>query len=118
MTVSLTATAVPRANVVEWRRPIFWGVRSTLVLASDVSQGLRGAYVVRVDSNVNQLRVPQMATSDFDIRHWISTAVYWKLPMPVREGPPAVLVRGWTLDGIVRASTARPLKCATSSLSR
>ncbi len=59
--------------------------------------------------SVQELRAqaPPMAPSDFDSRHLFSSAISWELPAPRRFAQ--WLLRGWTLDGIVRAQSARPI---------
>jgi hypothetical protein len=60
-------------------------------------------------SSMNELKaqLPPAAPSDFDLRHLFSAAMSWELPAPRKFA--RGLLRGWTLDGIVRAQSAPPL---------
>ncbi len=59
--------------------------------------------------SVQELRAqaPPIAPADFDARHLFSVALSWELPAPRTFG--RGLLRGWTLDGIVRAKSAPPV---------
>jgi hypothetical protein len=68
--------------------------------SSDVGFGSLGGYTQSFANSVSALKLPPAAPSDFDARHTFSAAVSWELPRPLR---------GWTVDGIFRAYSARPL---------
>jgi hypothetical protein len=46
--------------------------------------------------------------SDFDVRHTVSGFVSYRLPAPFRSGAGGALARGWTLDTVFNARSARP----------
>lgn len=79
--------------------------------SSDVGQGSQASYVVSVAPSVNQLRLPPMRPSDFDIRHSFSAAVSWASPSlkSIVSSPLAVILSNWLLDGTFRANSALPL---------
>jgi hypothetical protein len=53
--------------------------------------------------------LPPLAPSDFDIRHSIAAAVSYEIPTPSWGRTTNVFLRGWAVDGLVRAMTAPPI---------
>ncbi len=60
-----------------------------------------------VAGSVNELRLPGMAPSDFDVRHALGVAVSWQMPGVAGRG--WGWLRGWSLDGMARVNSGRPL---------
>jgi hypothetical protein len=98
-----------------WQRRMSRGVqalasyslsRSNDTGSSDVGFGSSGGYTQLFAGSVSELSRPPSAPSDFDARHVASAAASWEIPATRRGGK---LLRGWALDGLVRAYSARPL---------
>ncbi|HYP54667.1 MAG TPA: hypothetical protein VEQ42_14050, partial [Pyrinomonadaceae bacterium] len=53
--------------------------------------------------------------SDFDVRHSLTAAASYTLPSLARGGPLAPLVRGWSVDAVLRARTATPVNVVTQT---
>ena len=51
---------------------------------------------------------PERSSSNFDVRHALSAAATYNFPAPGGTGAVASLLRGWSLDGILKARTATP----------
>ena len=51
--------------------------------------------------------------SDFDVRHSLTAAATYVLPGPAARGAGAALLRGWSIDAILRARTATPVNVVT-----
>jgi outer membrane receptor protein involved in Fe transport len=80
-------------------------VSYNLAKSSDLgSSDLSGAYA----PSVSQVVLPGLTPSDFDVRHSFSAAVSYELPAPAWGKVGHAVVKGWALDGVVRASSARP----------
>jgi hypothetical protein len=53
--------------------------------------------------------LPPLAPSDFDIRHSISGAISYEIPTPSWSRTANAILKGWAVDGLVRAMTAPPI---------
>ena len=53
--------------------------------------------------------------SDFDIRHAFSAAISYDLPVPKTSSIGDAILRGWSIDGIVRAQSALPVNVLTGT---
>jgi Carboxypeptidase regulatory-like domain/TonB dependent receptor/TonB-dependent Receptor Plug Domain len=59
--------------------------------------------------SVSQIVLPPLAPSDFDIRQSIAGAVSYEVPAPAWGRAGNAILKGWALDGLVRASSPPPL---------
>jgi hypothetical protein len=62
-------------------------------------------------ASVSQIVVPQLTPFDFDIRHSICGAVSYEIPEPAWGRVENAILKGWAVDGLLRISSAPPLKC-------
>ena len=53
--------------------------------------------------------------ADFDYRHVVSGALSYDLPAPRGHGIGGTLLDGWSLDGVLRASSAPPVTVITNN---
>jgi hypothetical protein len=53
-------------------------------------------------------------SSDFDIRHSLSAAATYSIPNPWHHSKSGVLLRGWSINGIVRINSAPPINAIAS----
>ncbi len=60
-------------------------------------------------TNVNQIVLPPLTPSDYDIRNSIAGAVSYEMPAPVWGRVGNAILKGWAIDGLVRASSAPPI---------
>lgn len=74
---------------------------------------LNTTYAVSLD----QLQLPPLAPSDFDIRHSFSAALSYEVPTPEWGGFAKAVFRDWGLDTIVRASSAPPVNVRIEGVS-
>jgi hypothetical protein len=59
--------------------------------------------------SVSQVVLPPLSPSDFDIRHSVAGAVSYEVPAPARSRIGNAILKGWAVDGLVRASSAPPI---------
>jgi hypothetical protein len=59
--------------------------------------------------SVSQIVLPPLTPSDFDIRNSVSGAVSYELPAPAWGRVANAILKGWAVDGLVRASSAPPI---------
>jgi hypothetical protein len=59
--------------------------------------------------SVSQVVLPPLSPSDFDIRHSVAGAVSYEVPAPAWGRVGKAILKGWALDGLVRASSAPPI---------
>jgi len=62
-----------------------------------------------VAPSFSQIVLPPLAPSDFDLRSSIAAAVSYEIPGPVWGRLSNVILNGWALDGLLRASSAPPI---------
>jgi hypothetical protein len=62
-----------------------------------------------VAASVSQIVLPPLAPSDFDIRNSIAVAVSYEVPAPAWGRASNAVLKGWAVDGLVRASSPPPL---------
>jgi hypothetical protein len=74
--------------------------------ATDTGSNDGTGFVVR---SVSQIVVPPLAPSDYDLRHSIAGAVSYEVPTPTWGRAGNAILKGWAVDGLVRASSAPPL---------
>jgi hypothetical protein len=65
--------------------------------------------------SVSQIVLPPLAPSDFDIRQSIAGAVSCELPALGRGRAGNAILKGWAVDGLVRASSPPPLNVTVSN---
>ena len=53
--------------------------------------------------------LPPLSPSDFDLRHSVAGAVSYEIPPPARSRVGKAILKGWAVDGLVRASSAPPI---------
>jgi hypothetical protein len=81
-------------------------VTYTLGNSSDVSSSDGTGFQV---PSVSQIVLPPLAPSDFDIRHSLAAAVSYEMPAPAWGRVGNAILKGWAVDGLVRASSPPPL---------
>jgi hypothetical protein len=59
--------------------------------------------------SLNDIMLPPLRPSDFDIRHSIAAAISYEIPTPSWGRTASVILKGWAVDGLVRAMTAPPI---------
>jgi hypothetical protein len=74
--------------------------------ASDTGSNDGTGFVV---PSVSQIIVPPLTPSDYDIRHSIAGAVSYEIPAPAWGRAGSAILKGWAVDGLVRASSAPPI---------
>ncbi len=62
-----------------------------------------------VAPSFDQLVVPPLTPSDFDLRHSIAGAVSYEIPAPAWGRVRNAILKGWAIDGLVRLTSAPPL---------
>jgi hypothetical protein len=60
-------------------------------------------------ASVSQIVLPPLTPSDFDIRNSIAGAVSYEVPPPAWGRTGNAILKGWAVDGLVRASSAPPI---------
>jgi len=60
-------------------------------------------------ASVGQIVLPPLAPSDFDLRHSIAGAVSYEIPAPAWGRVGNAILKGWAVDGLVRASSPPPI---------
>jgi hypothetical protein len=63
---------------------------------------------LKADS-VSDIVLPPLSPSDFDIRNSIAGAVSYEVPTPSWGRTSNAILKGWAVDGLVRAMTAPPI---------
>ncbi len=85
------------------------------------SDDVGGNFIVVGNGNVaptvSQLRLPNLARSDFDIRHSFSAAASYEIPAPSLGKVAHKVLKDWTVDGIVRASSPPPVNVRIEGIS-
>jgi outer membrane receptor protein involved in Fe transport len=59
--------------------------------------------------SISQVVLPPLSPSDLDIRNSVSGAVSYELPAPAWGRVANAILKGWAVDGLVRASSAPPI---------
>jgi hypothetical protein len=81
-------------------------VSYTLAKASDVSSSDGTGFIA---PSVSQIALPPLAPSDFDLRNSIAGAISYQIPAPAWSRAGNAILKGWAVDGLVRASSAPPI---------
>jgi outer membrane receptor protein involved in Fe transport len=81
-------------------------VSYTLAKASDVSSSDGTGFAA---ATVSQVVLPPLAPSDVDLRNSIAGAVSYEVPAPAWRRTGDAILKGWAVDGLVRASSAPPI---------
>jgi hypothetical protein len=81
-------------------------VSYTLAKSSDVSSSDATGFFV---PSVSQIVLPPLAPSDFDIRQSIAGAISYEVPAPAWGRASNAILKGWAVDGLVRASSPPPI---------
>jgi hypothetical protein len=79
-------------------------------LGSDDQSGLFAA-------SVNEIVLPPLTPSDFDIRNSFAGAVSYELPAPAWGRVGDAILKGWAIDGLVRVSSAPPINITVAAFS-
>lgn len=66
---------------------------------------------------VNQVVLPSLTPSDFDIRNSIAGAVSYQVPAPPWSRAGKAILGGWAIDGLVRVSSAPPINIIEGAVS-
>jgi hypothetical protein len=77
--------------------------------SSDLGSSDLQTYYSASALNPNQIQLPPLAPSDFDIRNSLSAAVSYELPAPPWGRVGKGVLQGWAIDALVRVSSAPPL---------
>jgi hypothetical protein len=64
-------------------------------------------------ASVSQIVLPPLSPSDFDIRHSVAGAVSYEVASPAWNRVATAILKGWAVDGLVRASSAPPINVTT-----
>ena len=83
--------------------------KSSDIGSDDLSGSLAGS--------VSQVVPPPLSPSIFDIRHSISGAVSYEIPAPAWGRVGNAIMKGWAVDGLVRASSAWPINVTIGAVS-
>jgi hypothetical protein len=59
--------------------------------------------------SLSDIVLPPLRPSDFDIRHSIAAAISYEIPAPSWGRRANAILKGWAVDGLVRAMTAPPI---------
>ena len=59
--------------------------------------------------SLSDIVLPPLGPSDFDIRHSIAAAISYEIPTPSWGRTANAILKGWAVDGLVRAMTAPPI---------
>jgi hypothetical protein len=81
-------------------------VSYALAKSSDVSSSDATGFFA---PSVSQIVLPPLAPSDFDIRQTIAGAVSYEVPAPAWGRAGNAILKGWAVDGLVRATSAPPI---------
>jgi hypothetical protein len=60
-------------------------------------------------ASLSDIVLPPLRPSDFDIRHSIAAAISYEIPTPSWGRTANAILKGWAVDGLVRAMTAPPI---------
>lgn len=60
-------------------------------------------------ASLSNIVLPPLRPSDFDIRHSIAAAISYEIPTPSWGRTANAILKGWAVDGLVRAMTAPPI---------
>jgi len=80
--------------------------------SSDLGSGDSGSGTglnVTTAASISQIVLPPLTPSDFDIRHSLSGAVSYEIPAPAWGRVGNAILKGWTVDGLLRITSAPPL---------
>jgi hypothetical protein len=68
-------------------------------------------------ASVSQIVLPPLSPSDFDLRHSVAGAVSYEVASPAWNRVATAILKGWAVDGLVRASSAPPINVTTFNFS-
>jgi hypothetical protein len=68
-------------------------------------------------SSLDQVVLPRLTPSDFDIRNSIAAAVSYEVPAPAWGRVGKAILGGWAIDGLVRVSSAPPINIVVAVVS-
>jgi Carboxypeptidase regulatory-like domain/TonB dependent receptor/TonB-dependent Receptor Plug Domain len=68
-------------------------------------------------SSLDQVVLPPLTPSDFDIRNSIAAAVSYEVPAPAWGRAGKAILGGWAIDGLVRVSSAPPINIVVAVVS-
>jgi hypothetical protein len=111
----------------EYRRRLSGGLQAlasyTLAKTSDTESDDAGGNFFGAALNANSgvtldaVHVPALSRSDFDVRHAAAAAVSYEIPSPGWTGAAHAIVRNWSIDAMLRASSAPPLNVRIQGVS-
>jgi Carboxypeptidase regulatory-like domain/TonB dependent receptor/TonB-dependent Receptor Plug Domain len=81
-------------------------VSYTLAKSSDVASSDGTGFAA---ASISQIVLPPLAPSDFDLRNSIAGAVSYEIPAPAWGRASNAILKGWAVDGLLRASSAPPI---------
>lgn len=89
---------------------VFYGFAKSSDLGSSDAGSLSAA-------SVNDIVLPPLTPSDFDIRHSIAGAVSYEVPTPPWGRSGRAILGGWAVDGLVRATSVPPISVTVRGFS-
>lgn len=99
-----------QALQVQYQRRMSHGLQAlasyTLAKSSDLGSSDGTGFAA---ASVSQIVLPPLTPSDFDLRHSIAAAVSYEVPAPAWGRAGNAILKGWAVDGLVRASSAPPI---------
>jgi hypothetical protein len=100
----------------QFQRRMSYGLQAlvsyALAKSSDVSSSDATGFLA---PSFSQIVLPPLAPSDFDIRSSLAGAVSYEVPAPAWGGASNAILKGWAVDGLVRASSPPPLNVTVSN---
>jgi hypothetical protein len=81
-------------------------VSYTLAKSSDLASSDGTGFAA---ASVSQIVLPPLTPSDYDIRNSIAGAISYQIPAPVWGRVGNAILKGWAVDGLVRASSEPPI---------
>jgi hypothetical protein len=70
-----------------------------------------------VASSLSDIVLPPLTPSDFDTRHSLAGAVSYEIPTPPWGRAGRVILGGWAVDGLIRATSAPPINVTVRGFS-
>jgi hypothetical protein len=68
-------------------------------------------------SSVNDAVLPSLTPSDFDILHSFAGALSYEVPAPSWDRVGNAILKGWSVDGLVRVTSAPPINVIVREIS-
>jgi hypothetical protein len=101
----------------QYRRRLSAGLQALLNFTWAHSLDNASNDVVTGQSNTVISAANDYASSDFDVRRSFSGALTYMIPAAVKEGPLALVVKDWSIDGVIVARSGFPFNAIVFSTS-